>query len=337
MSARPGSIALLLTVLVVLQHSSRATAQQLNSNDWIKGPARVPMGTVAEMNLPVGFWCLNQPESIRRFAELTQNSVDPDTVAVVVPDLDTAGDIWFIEFSFDPVGYVRDDEKGQLTKDVTDAILKHITDATAAANAERQRRGWESLYADGWHTVPFFNDQTKNLTWAVRGRGEGSARSVNYTSRLLGRGGVMCVSLVASQEQVTRLIPTYENLTGRVSFVEGQKYSEFRSGDKVAAYGLTALATGGTAVIIAKSWKGFIALGAGTLAVLGGIARWCRERLRRLFQIPEPVMVTPGPVGEGNAQDTAPPVMRCPQCGQNNRLKLGQLSAKCGRCGASLL
>jgi uncharacterized membrane-anchored protein len=61
--------------------------------------------------------------------------------------------------------------------------------------------------------------------------------------------------------------------------VSGQKYSEFKSGDKVAAYGLSALVLGGAGVmaakmglfaklgvILGKFWKGIvfglIALGA---------------------------------------------------------------------------
>jgi uncharacterized membrane-anchored protein len=59
-------------------------------------------------------------------------------------------------------------------------------------------------------------------------------------------------------------------------YVSGEKYSEWREGDKVAAYGLGALVLGGAAAVATSKgglkvlWMGLLA---GAAAVWGGIKR----------------------------------------------------------------
>jgi uncharacterized membrane-anchored protein len=54
-------------------------------------------------------------------------------------------------------------------------------------------------------------------------------------------------------------------LAGDFSYVAGQRYAEFKAGDKIAAYGLSALVLGGAGVMAAKSgllakmWKLLVA------------------------------------------------------------------------------
>ena len=54
----------------------------------------------------------------------------------------------------------------------------------------------------------------------------------------------MSISLVVSPKQLLKTVPTFNELMAGFSFAAGQRYNEFRSGDKVAEYGLTALVTG---------------------------------------------------------------------------------------------
>ena len=104
--------------------------------------------------------------------------------------------------------------------------------------------------------------QTHNLTWSTIVRGKGtSSQSINHSVRLLGRGGVMHADLVADPAQVGSAVDAFDNILGGYSYVTGQRYSEWREGDKVAAYGLTALIAGGAGVAAAKlglfgkAWK----------------------------------------------------------------------------------
>ena len=76
---------------------------------------------------------------------------------------------------------------------------------------------------------------------------------VNYNTRLLGRRGVMTVSLVVDPNQVAATVPAFNDLLKSYSFNSGQGYAEFRAGDKIAKYGLTALVAGGAGAVAAKN------------------------------------------------------------------------------------
>jgi len=69
------------------------------------------------------------------------------------------------------------------------------------------------------------------------------------------------------------------------TYVPGHKYAEWRPGDKVAAYGLTALVAGGAGVALAKSgllvkfWKLIVA---GIAAAAAAVKRmWAKLTGRR--------------------------------------------------------
>jgi uncharacterized membrane-anchored protein len=173
------------------------------------------------------------------------------------------GSDWFILFEFDDTGYVPDDEKAKLD---ADAMLKSIRAGTEAGNVERRKKGWPEMTITGWETPPRYNDATKNLEWAIRGESQGSS-VVNHNTRLLGREGVMRVTLVADPDKLPEAMPRFETLIAGYGYKEGHRYAEFKKGDKMAKYGLTALVVGGASAVAVKSglfkwlWKGLIVAG----------------------------------------------------------------------------
>jgi hypothetical protein len=114
--------------------------------------------------------------------ELTENPSDGDELGVLLHD-----DSWFVVFTFDESGYVKDDEKDKL---VADKILASIKQGTEQANEVRAERGWAAMEILGWQQAPFYDPGTHNLTWSIRGRSDGGS-SINHSARLLGRRGVM--------------------------------------------------------------------------------------------------------------------------------------------------
>jgi len=72
---------------------------------------------------------------------------------------------------------------------------------------------------------------------------------VNYNTRLLGRKGVMEVSLVVDPEKLSATMPAYQALLKDYDFKQGERYAEFRQGDKIAKYGLAALVTGAVGLL----------------------------------------------------------------------------------------
>ena len=74
----------------------------------------------------------------------------------------------------------------------------------------------------------------------------------------------MEVTLVTDPTTLSETLPKSKNLLAGFHFKQGQKYAEFRQGDKVAKYGLTALVLGGAAAVAVKTglfkwiWKGLV-------------------------------------------------------------------------------
>ena len=103
-----------------------------------------------------------------------------------------------------------------------------------------------------WEIPPRYNEQTHNLEWAIRGESEGRP-VINYNTRLLGRKGVMEVNLVIEPEKLVAALTAYQALLTDYSYKQGERYAEYRSGDKLAKYGLAALITGGAAAVAVKT------------------------------------------------------------------------------------
>lgn len=211
------------------------------------GPATVALGKVAELKLPAGYKFVG-PDSLDRFYQLTQNVRSGNEVGVVL----APG--WLLFFDYDDVGYVKDDEKDKLE---ADKLLQTMSEGQEAANPERKSRGWDELKLKGWATAPHYDAKTNNLKWAIN---LASSRDgykevwINESIRLLGRGGVMNVTLATGNEGFKAAEAEADKLlANNFSYVSGQKYSEFKQGDKIAAYGLSALVLGGGAALAAKA------------------------------------------------------------------------------------
>jgi uncharacterized membrane-anchored protein len=156
---------------------------------------------------------------------------------------------WFVVFEWDPVGYVKDDEKDSID---ADAILERIREGTEKSNEERQKNGGSALHVVGWSEPPHYDAATHNLTWAILARNEDGSEVVNHQVRMLGRKGVMSAVLVDSPERLADSKLALQQVLDAFSYKQGSTYAEWRPGDKVAEYGLTALVAGGAGAAAAK-------------------------------------------------------------------------------------
>lgn len=237
--------------------------------EWIDGPAVGQLGRHAEIDVPAGYR-FTEGEGTRTFLELLENPPSGRELGMLVPS--DGDEFWFVIFEFDAIGYVKDDEKDDLD---ADGIIESIRQGTAEANKIRAENGWGTVDVVGWERTPAYNDGTHNLEWAIRGRSS-DGDSINYSTRLLGRRGVMSADLVLAPEQLPMVAPDYQSILAGFRFSTGESYAEFTAGDKIAAYGLTALVAGGAGALAAKSgllarfWKFIVG---GVLAVLAFFRR----------------------------------------------------------------
>lgn len=244
----------------------------LDEIKWQKGPCTGRLGSDATISVPKGLRFAGA-EATQKAMEIMENPTDGSEVGMIMSEQG-----WFVIFEFADVGYVKDDEKDKLD---AKAILDSIREGTEQGNEERKKRGWATLEVVGWKEKPHFDDKTKNLEWAVLARSQGD-EVVNFNTRILGRRGYMSANLVADPQELKAVVPQYRKILSQFTYTQGNKYSEFRKGDKIAEYGLAALITGGAAAVAIKTgllpkiWKLLVvviaAVAAGAKKIWGKIS-----------------------------------------------------------------
>jgi len=224
-----------------------AFRKQLEALDWIRGPKKVQLFDNSNLQVPEGYLFLNPPDTAK--LQALQHNLAGATQYFLAPE-----DFrWQVLFSFSNDGYVKDDEKID-----ANALLKSIEDNTVEGNKARREKGWDEMEVVGWQTAPHYDTQTHRLEWAIDGK---NVRTndvvVNFNTRLLGRGGVMSAVLITAPDALAPAIAEFKGTLNGFEYVPGQRYAEYKPGDKIAKYGLAALVTGGAAAIAVKTglWK----------------------------------------------------------------------------------
>jgi uncharacterized membrane-anchored protein len=243
-----GIVLLFLSLAAQAQRDPAAIMQELQKLAWQRGPGEGAIGGKAKIRIPDGYRFLDE-KNTRRFLELMGNPPRDGHTMIAPANLD-----WFAVFSFDPVGYVKDDEKID-----AEQLLETLKKSDAPGNDERKRLGMEPIYTDGWQVPPHYDAETKRLEWGMRLRDGKGGTHVNYTSRLLGRTGVMSAILVSAPQTLAEDIKAFNGVLAGYEYLAGEKYAEFKSGDRIAEYGLAALVVGGAAAAAAKAgWLKFL-------------------------------------------------------------------------------
>lgn len=271
---RRALIVLLMWPILVWAQEDRATVMaEMKKLAWQSGPAEGRIADKAVIQVPQGYVFLDE-RNTSRFLELTGNPPRGGHYLLAPGSLD-----WFVVFAFDASGYVKDDEKID-----ADALLQTLKKSDGPANEERKRLGMEALYTDGWQVPPHYDSDTRRLEWGMRLRTARGHHVVNYSSRLLGRSGVMSAILVSDPGSLAADTQQFKGALKQFAYVPGERYSEFKPGDEVAAYGLAALIVGGAAAVATKKgfwaalvafvgafWKLLVGVGIAALAGLGSL------------------------------------------------------------------
>ena len=261
------TIGLGLSILVLSIQFSYAAKEQISeyekailSLNWIKPPNSGDIANKAKIDLLNDHYFLGEEET-KKFLKINGNPESPENYTLF-----SAVEGWFAIFSFSPEGYIKDDEKID-----ADALLKVLKENNVKALEERKKEGLPLLYLDGWYTPPHYDKENNRLEWATKIHDKDNNIIVNYTTRVLGRSGYMNVLLVSEPNTLDRDIKSFKTALKKFDFNNGERYAEWKEGDKVAAYGLGALVVGGAAAAIASK-GGFKFLWAIALAAIAGLA-----------------------------------------------------------------
>lgn len=206
---------------------------------WLReGAGRI--GDRAEIDIPSGFRFGGQATTVavlRAFGNIPDGS---ELALIGTEDLE-----WFVVYDFSEIGYVLDDEKDALD---AEGLIEAFQYSAAEENKIRQDMGLAIVEVVGWSMVPTYLEDRHVLEWATRLQftepGGATSQAVNYKTKVLGRKGVMNVVVVCNPDQLQTVLPKYQSLMEGFRFIEGERYQEFESGDKVAEAGLSALVVG---------------------------------------------------------------------------------------------
>jgi uncharacterized membrane-anchored protein len=262
---------LFLILAAVRSEAQEQVRKQLDALPWQVAPAVGNIGTIARISLIKDLRFLDASNS-SKFIELMGNPARANSYVLAPPSFD-----WFAIFSFDSTGYIRDDEKLD-----PDELLRTLKERNVKGIEERKRLNLPILRLTGWAVEPHYDLETRRLEWGTRLATDNGGETVNYAIRILGRSGVMNVILVSDVQSLTGDIQSLRGALRGFDFVSGERYAEFRPGDRAAEYGLAGLIIGGAAVVAAKSGAGFFkVIGVAVLAGLAAVGAFFRNLFKK--------------------------------------------------------
>ncbi|WP_442677991.1 DUF2167 domain-containing protein [Sphingomonas sp. ASY06-1R] len=222
--------------------SAEEMLQQVNALHWVHGPATVPIGDQATIRLPKGLRYLS-PDDTKTFLTLNGNPPDDNEYTIAPESIS-----WFSILEFQPMGYVSDKDKVD-----PDALFKQIKADEGPSNEQRKAIGESGLYVDRWLSPPHYETASHNLEWGTVMHTDSGDQIINYTSRILGREGVMKAILVSDPKAFPADLSQYRVALAGFGYLPDKRYEAHKSGDKLAEYGLGALVAGGAAAAVAKT------------------------------------------------------------------------------------
>jgi uncharacterized membrane-anchored protein len=246
------SRSLRLTVLVLalttagFLPSVLSAQERADDSPWVSGPTQVTLGDdLATLEVPEGF-AFADADDTRQILEALGNVASRKELGMVVSEDEAP---WFLIFEFDPIGYVKDDKKEEID---AEGLLESIRKGTEEANEYRREKGFGELHVSHWVVAPHYDQASHHLQWALAADDSEGGSVINYNERLLGRRGVVSITLVTDPATYDTDKEEMAGVLGGFSFHEGNRYADFVSGDKIATYGLTALIAGGAGAAAAK-------------------------------------------------------------------------------------
>lgn len=224
-----------------------APAEKKSKFNWKRGPGTMPLAdSVAQLKLVEDEAFLDGPETIKAL-RMDGNQPSGNEVGLIKPLAEGEG--WFAVFKYEAAGYVKDDEKDSID---ADELLKNIREGTEEGNEYRKEHGVPGLHVLRWSDPPHYDAQTHNMVWGILAKDDTGEEVINYQVRLLGREGYMSVTLVDDPKLIDTSKVAFTKVLERFSYQPGKTYAEWRPGDKVAEYGLTALVAAGAGAAAVK-------------------------------------------------------------------------------------
>ena len=246
---------------------------------------QVPLkGAPVTLSVPDSIDYYDSGESRLVLEDLWGNPPDKTVLGMLFPagysPLDAA---WGAVITYEDTGYVSDEDAAHTDYD---ALLKDMQAAVQRSNKVLEGQGYATVDLVGWAVEPNYDPASHRVDWAkdLVFSTSGGEHTLNYDMRVLGRGGVLSVNFVAPMHSLDSVRAAAPEVLAIPDFNEGNRYEDYRQGDKTAGYGVAALIAGGVGVAAAKK-AGLLGIGllflkkgwVIVMAVFGGVVGWLRR------------------------------------------------------------
>lgn len=159
-------------------------------------------------------------------------------------------------------GFIKGDDWSNV--DAND-FLQEMIKGSKENNKERIKNGYKTVTDLSWHIKPQFNEDLGYVFYSLVVQFDDGSETYNSTAMVLGRKGYTDITFLF-KENIADLMPgEIDKVVKNFKYNSGVQYSDFKSGDKVAAYGVGALVAGSLGI------KGLAKTGA--LAVIAAFAK----------------------------------------------------------------
>ena len=206
------------------------------SLDWIQGPQQVNLRKVATLSLPPGYAFLGEKDT-RTLLRVLRNITRGDEIGFIAPSPPS----WVVVVRYLDSGFIRDAEARTLDES---ALLQSVRAEGEQTNSRRQQFGLSNVTLQGWEVPPSYDPLTHRLEWAVQTISQ-NQKVVNHCISILGRKGVVQLFLL-DEHNTAAAITGMRQLAQDMQFMAGERYEDFRPGDRLALGGLELLPVSGT-------------------------------------------------------------------------------------------
>ncbi|MEH7827905.1 DUF2167 domain-containing protein [Gemmobacter denitrificans] len=198
-------------------------------------------GGKATLALTPDVYALDAEDAKYVIETLWGNPPSPQTLGMIFPGKSSPFDeAWAVELTYDPMGYVSDEEAAELDPD---ALLATMQEETRSENELRQSNGYPTVSVIGWAVPPAYDAAHHKLHWAKELKfSDTEGNTLNYNIRILGRHGVLVANFIASMALLPEVQKAAPSIMDMINFDTGARYSDFQPGvDTVAAVGIGGL------------------------------------------------------------------------------------------------
>ncbi len=209
-----------------------------------KGEVELPR-TGARLDLGAGYEFLETDDARLVLEEVWGNPPADAPLGLIVPEGQTpfAADSWGIVLHYRPIGRVPDGDRERID---FAALITPLQSQIEKLNAQRSADGYATAALLGWSALPRYDLQRHVLQWGTMSQFSNEAsRTMNYEVRLLGRAGVLSMSIVADANHYPQIVARVPAIIGMFTWLPGNTYDDYDEDTDVrAAGGLDTLITG---------------------------------------------------------------------------------------------